>query len=101
VRAGRRPLTEGLEITIPLIRSALRPRGAPLKQRIQAVANIMGMVLRSARDHKVQPDDPIKITREKLATDPLRLHALESAILDEIDFVVELALEPELWGEVT
>jgi TPP-dependent pyruvate/acetoin dehydrogenase alpha subunit len=92
VRLARRPLKEGLKVSMPLIRSLLALKGVPLAQRLEALKETSGMILRSAQDHREQLDDPIQNTRQELAGESERLLALEKSVQEEIESIVARAL---------
>ncbi|MEN8241213.1 MAG: thiamine pyrophosphate-dependent dehydrogenase E1 component subunit alpha [Chloroflexota bacterium] len=84
VRVGRRPLKEGMAITIPLLKSVFKIRGAPIIERIRAMIQTIKMIRRSASHHRPQSSDPLKHARELLIKDQERLDQLEATICAEI-----------------
>jgi len=94
VRVGRRPIEEGIKIIPSLLGSTLTPGGAPIKQRVKAVIDTMKMIWESAREQRIQSDDPIKTTRKMLAKDLTHLQALEIEVEEEVIQIVRAALQP-------
>jgi hypothetical protein len=81
----RDPLREMPALTVPLIRSFLRPGGAPLRERIAGLKIVMGAMRQTQRDPRRNPDnDPLRRVRAALAADAQRLQALEEQAQGEI-----------------
>ncbi|MBW8012101.1 MAG: thiamine pyrophosphate-dependent dehydrogenase E1 component subunit alpha [Chloroflexi bacterium] len=94
-RIARQPLKEMGEIAGPLLRSVTRVKGASLRERVESVKEILSMLGKTIKEEYIPGDDPLKLTRQKLIKDESRLDDLEREVLQEIEIVVEQALEPE------
>jgi pyruvate dehydrogenase E1 component alpha subunit len=91
----RRPLRELSEIGVPLTRSLIQPRGAPVGERLRGLQSILGTLLNSYRDVSTHAEqDPLTRARERLTSEPDRLEALERDVTEEIQKIVETALLP-------
>jgi pyruvate dehydrogenase E1 component alpha subunit len=93
VRAGRRPAKEIPKLALQMTKSALKPRGSSVSERIKAVISTTRMILSSAKEHKIQAGDPLLHTRKKLITEKERLEALESEVTQKIEDIVQTALK--------
>ncbi len=93
LRAARRPFGEGRRLAGPLLRSALRARGAAAGERLESLQGIASLLRRAARDHRPAGRDPLARARERLAADRARLEALEEEVRREIRQVEEAARE--------
>ena len=90
-RVARHPMRELWHMSIPLIRSFLHPRGAYLRERIDAMRSILLTMQAALRDYSSQEKgDPLTRTRLKLQSDPERLRSTEEDIRREIREAVEL-----------
>jgi TPP-dependent pyruvate/acetoin dehydrogenase alpha subunit len=94
LRAIRNPLREMPSIAAPLIGSFVRPGGANLGERLAGMRIVMGQILGAIRDPRQdKSNDPVKRARNQLMSEPERLEALESAVREEIEALVHVALE--------
>jgi len=93
--ASRRPAQVLGSMAMPLARSVLRLRGAPIRERLPALSDILTRSRRAAvaiRRH----GDPLTRTRQALLADPERLRSLEENAAAEVEAVVEVALRPSM-----
>ena len=91
LRTARRPAAEMPRVAGPMLRSAVRPRGLPVTQRLAGMLYLTGLsgeVAAQTSDAK----DPVKHTRRQLVGDLQRLEGLEAAVLAETQQVVDRAL---------
>ncbi len=96
--AARQPIRGLGPMALPLTRAALRVRGAPLRERLGALSDILTRAPRAAAaTHQLA--DPVARARRILQADPARLHELESGTAAEVRAVVEVALEATDMGE--
>jgi pyruvate dehydrogenase E1 component alpha subunit len=93
--AARHPLSGLGPIALPLARSALCLRGAPVRQRLAALSDILTRSQRASTAIRRQ-GDPLAKAKQLLLADPVRLGSLESNAAEEVQAVVEVALEPSL-----
>ena len=94
LRAIRDPLREMPPIAGPLIGSFLRPGGANLSERLTGMRIVLSGIFGALRDPRQDASyDPVKRARRQLASEPERLDALESAVRDEIEALVSIALQ--------
>jgi len=85
LRAVRRPLEELPAIAAPLMKSLLKPRGAPPLERLKGLRTVASSVLATLRDPRGDPgQDPVARARKTLGSDPGRLKALEDRIAGEV-----------------
>jgi pyruvate dehydrogenase E1 component alpha subunit len=95
LRVTRHPVREMLaKITPPLLRSMLRRRGAPRRERARSQATILGLIARTRREQANKEGDPIRQARRRLDLDGAELLELEETVAREIGAAVEQALEP-------
>jgi pyruvate dehydrogenase E1 component alpha subunit len=96
VRVARQPVQEMMGMAGPLTRAAVSWRGASLRERVEGVQSIVGLILRTYREQGAgaKGHDPLVRTRGRLALDEGALQALETGIVDEIQAKVEQALQP-------
>lgn len=92
VRVGRKPLEEIPEIAKPLIESALKLKGASVFTRVKGMLATTTMILGSAKDHRANADDPIRLARKKLAHHLERLENLEEQVSGEVEGVLKVVL---------
>jgi len=96
LRLARHPLQEMLPIAGPLLRSFLRPGGAPLGHRLSGLGAVMAAGPAAARDPaRQQADDPVTRARAALDGDPDDLRRLEEAVERELLAAVTAALREE------
>lgn len=85
IRTVREPLKEMPKIAVPLTKSFLHHRGAPLQERITGLKTVISAVLSTLRDPRQNPaGDPIQKTRAVLQTDTDRIQLLEDNIQKEV-----------------
>ncbi len=94
LRMVRNPLREMIGITVPLVRSFLRPGGASLRERLAGLRVVISSILATLRDPRQQPaNDPVVRARIALESDPTRLIELESDMKRQITKAVSSALQ--------
>lgn len=91
--ASRRPAQALGSMAMPLARSVLRLRGAPIRERLAALSDILTRSRRAAAAIRRQ-GDPLTRARQALLADPDRLRSLEENTAAEVQAVVEVALRP-------
>jgi len=95
LRIVRPPFIEALATTGPLLRSALRRRGAPLRDRLEGVEMIVRLILRTYKeDSAARRTDPLVRARRQLELEPAELAALEEEVAHQVREVIELATRP-------
>jgi pyruvate dehydrogenase E1 component alpha subunit len=92
VRLGRNFFKGVLPVLKPILRALLSLKGAPWRQRWQAVRHIFSTIFRSGKDHRVQNLDPVALLRDKLAGDPSRLQAIETETTQKIEQILKTVL---------
>jgi len=94
IRLVRNPLKEMSKISIPLIRSFLRPGGAGWRARWAGMKTVLKATLSTWRDpRRDQDSDPIRRMRIALQSDPSRLKELEDKMGKDIHDALASALE--------
>jgi pyruvate dehydrogenase E1 component alpha subunit len=87
-------LSESNTTTLPMVKSFLRRKGAPWRDRLQGVTHALTMISHAPDRSALQKKDPLISTRLKLETDPGQLQEIEAEIQLEIQQAVQLALSP-------
>lgn len=95
LRLASKPLDAMNSTTLPMVKAFLRRRGAPVKERLRSVSQILGMISQAPTSRSIQNKDPLVSIRLKLVSTPDRLHQIEDEVLNEIQRVVESAITPE------
>ena len=85
----RTPIKQLSAQGIPMAKSALSIKGAPLKNRIISVKNIVKVISASTKDHFWDKKDPLQTTRKKLSENRDQLNELEMNVTSEIKTVLE------------
>ena len=94
LRVIRNPFHEMPPIAGPLISSFFRPGGAKSGERLAGMKIVLGGILDTWRDPRQDSsNDPIVRASGRLSSEPGRLDALETAIKEEIDALVAIALQ--------
>ncbi len=92
--ATRNPWRELPRILRPLLRSFLRPGGAPLRDRLLGIKFVLSSLIATLRDPRRSPaNDPLQRTRIALMSKPERLGALENELEQEVAGIVSAALQ--------
>ena len=94
LRTAGNPLGELKTTTVPMLRSFLRPAGAPFKERMRGLSQMMAVLSQAPTPRLVQDRDPLVATRAKLASDQVKLQQIEAEVSLEIQQAVEAALSP-------
>ncbi|MCX6070158.1 MAG: thiamine pyrophosphate-dependent dehydrogenase E1 component subunit alpha [Chloroflexi bacterium] len=90
--AARQPMRVLGPMALPLARSALQLHGAALRERLDALVDILTRSRRATAAIR-QRVDPLDRARQNLLADPVRLNSLESRVAAETRAIVEVALE--------
>jgi pyruvate dehydrogenase E1 component alpha subunit len=93
-RVTRQPLKALTPIVLPMMRSFLRVKGAPLRQRVDSLLDILKLLASSHKAHSSKDYDPVWLTRQRLGRDLSHLTDLERDARIEIKKAVETALSP-------
>lgn len=93
LRAARNPVKEMLPMIEPLLRATFSRKGAPMRERFENLRTITGLIQSVKQAASADERDPITRTRHQLEADATRLDELEAEIAQEIQAVVENALE--------
>lgn len=78
----------------PLLRSAIRIRGASIRERVRSLGEINALIRQATQDHLTEGRDPLEQARQKLKADATRLEKLEQEVRHQIRQAVEKALLP-------
>ena len=93
IRMTREPLREIPGIAASLTGAFLRSGGAPFRERLAGLKEVLGAVLATIRDPRQEPEnDPVKRARTALQGDAARLRELENRIESEVRTIVRTAL---------
>jgi pyruvate dehydrogenase E1 component alpha subunit len=88
----RRPVREMMRVAPTLLRSAARPQGASVRERLAALRRVTGLT-GAYRSMRLAEHDPLRHTRHALRSDPRRLAALEREVTQEAQQLVAAALQ--------
>jgi pyruvate dehydrogenase E1 component alpha subunit len=91
LRAARQPAAEMTKVVGPLLRSASKGKGAPIRERLDNL-RMIGTLSAAVQDQVSKAHDPLDRARRMLETDERRLKELEEAVANDIRFTVEKAL---------
>ena len=91
-RTAKRPVREMARAAGPLAASALRLRGAPVRQRVSSAAGILALVRKAGALMSDAKADPVARTRRLLAGGAARLRLLETEAQAEIESAAKAAL---------
>ncbi len=93
LRLVRQPLREVSTIAGPLTRSLLRWHGAPWRERLAGLQEVLAAVWQTLRDpRRARAHDPVWRARQKLCSEPARLKALEDDVNQEINLLLARAM---------
>ncbi|MGW8250686.1 MAG: thiamine pyrophosphate-dependent enzyme, partial [Anaerolineales bacterium] len=99
LRLAGNPLQDIENNTLPMLKSLLKLKGGSFGERMQGVASMMKMLSRAPTRRSLQQRDPLVLARLKLVDDSERLQSIESDVTQEIQKVVEAALQSYLTRE--
>lgn len=91
-RISRSPVKELAPLVVPLARSLVRRKGAPLSARLGALRVLLRRIRAEAKAVKSPVNDPVVRARRLLAADPVRLTDLEENVRGQVQAVVQSAL---------
>lgn len=98
LEVGRDPIRRLPPIALPLVKSALTPGGASIRDRLYAVLGIFQRLRANLRD-RTRAADPLKVQRLKLTSDPERLTSVELEVEKKLQAMLETVLgKPEEVG---
>jgi len=89
LRFKRTPIKQLRAQGIPMVKSAVKLKGASIKERLSSVKNIVKVIGSSTKDHFWDKKDPLQITRKKLSENQDQLNVLEETVKSEINVVLE------------
>jgi len=92
-RGINHPLKELPGVVLGLLKAFLHPGGTSLGKRLAGLKKIMATMLATRNDPRRKPEfDPVRRTRNLLASDPVRLQEVEERIKDEVNGVIRATL---------
>jgi len=89
LRIVRKPIKELRKITPGLVKSATRFGGAPLKERIASLKDVLSLIAKTAKERFSDEDDPLSLLRKKLGNETKEIEKIEQDVKHEMDNVVE------------
>jgi TPP-dependent pyruvate/acetoin dehydrogenase alpha subunit len=93
LRLARKPSLQMLSNSWPLLKSLFYSKGAPFRQRLQALFIILNLINQTQAEHSAMSrSDPLVRARLKLLSEPPRLEDLENGVRQEINQIFESAL---------
>jgi TPP-dependent pyruvate/acetoin dehydrogenase alpha subunit len=90
---ARKPFKSLRQWTWPLLRSFIRRKGVPMRQRVRVLRTVLATIA-EAQNQPRKRNDPVQRARLQLIGDARRLNGLEAEVKQEIQQIVELALKP-------
>ena len=97
LRVTRHPIKEMPGMTLPLVRSLVRPSGAALHERRAGLKKVISSILTTLRDPRQdQSNDPVARTRTSLENDIERLKEIEDNVEKEIEMILSSALQEKI-----
>lgn len=94
LKAGLQPIQEMSRLAGPLLRSASRLKGAPIRERVENLFSIASLG-RAYLQENASIDDPLALARLSLLESPAKMEELETEVTEEMRAVVNRAMEPE------
>lgn len=97
VRVARRPVVEMSRLTGPMLRSMIKGKGAPIRERVEGLSFVLSSIKEAIKEQASARDDPIPRARQELSSkagDEIRLLELERQVEQEIQRAVTRALAP-------
>src|SRR3990170_8972777 len=83
---------DALRSVTPIVKSLFKSKGAPARQRINALRSILG-IISEAQGQTRQFNDPLLKAQQALSReDAKRIETLEESLLDEVQRIVEEAV---------
>ena len=94
LRSSREPIKEFSQLIGPLFRSVISRKGAPIRERVKSLGDVMS-VGKEIAEQVSATEDPLDLTRRELESDIERLNMLEEEAAAEILAAVELVLNSD------
>jgi TPP-dependent pyruvate/acetoin dehydrogenase alpha subunit len=99
LRAGSSPIRKGLPQFWGVIKSALTPRGAPLRERLEAVRDMASRMPVRRGDEMAWGADPIMQARQVLLVQGRDVAGIEGQVQREMrEITARILQEIEVWG---
>ena len=95
LRIVRRPLGQAAQVGWPALRSAMRRRGASLRERADGLFYVASLVLRAWKQSRARDQDPLAVCRKRMIRAGMHPQEVEREVGREIDQAVSDALAPE------
>ena len=94
LRIVRKPLQELGAISIPLVKSFLDGKGAPVGKRLESLGDILSLMKTNAEKEYTAQDDPLQRV-EQMLSDPEQLQALKEEVNAQVEAIIKAALETQ------
>lgn len=91
LRVVEKPVQELTRISGPLVKSAVNFRGAPMKERVKSLKNIVSLLGKTTKDRFSDKQDPLLKIREKI-DDQEAITSIEEEVNKEMKRVIEEVL---------
>jgi TPP-dependent pyruvate/acetoin dehydrogenase alpha subunit len=88
VKMGRQPLSMS-GTAVPMMKSLASRGGGSRQSRLESTKAVMALMRQTRTDHTGSQDDPLVITRKQLTAESERLDALETAVHQEIELLLQ------------
>jgi pyruvate dehydrogenase E1 component alpha subunit len=98
LRIVRKPLQELGAISIPLVKSFLDGKGAPVSKRLESLGDILSLIKTNIEKEYSAQDDPLK-KAEQMLSDPERLHSIQEEVHAQVEAIIKAALETKTSSE--
>jgi TPP-dependent pyruvate/acetoin dehydrogenase alpha subunit len=95
LRLIRQPVKQGKKLTVPLLKSAARRKGATVRERVNSIMDITSLVASIFMGKVSKKAEPIRKTRQKLENDKIRLEKIERSVIKELEEILKKALNKD------
>ena len=93
LRIVSNPIKELGKIAPGLIKSTTKTKGAPLKDRLESLKDVLSLLGKTANDRFSEISDPLMLLRKKLKNEMLEIEAIEDNVRHEMDIIVKEVLK--------
>lgn len=92
IRVVRKPVSEGIKVAGPLMKSIKHKKGASLVRRSMDLASVSAVIGKTTKDQALGKKDPIKKLRRKLKSDKTYLNMIEEKVKDQVEQAITGAI---------
>jgi pyruvate dehydrogenase E1 component alpha subunit len=95
IRIARHPLKGAKELAGPLLKSVTKKKGTSLGQRAGSLRSVSSLLGKTVKGQLFKENDPLALLRQKMAVDKERLKRIETEVKEEMQAIVEKALQAD------